>query len=135
MCLSRAGTRRLLGIINEQIEIVEDFAYCAYNDQPGDHTRGNSGSNRRPHPPDNGHSVSAPRGSYNDRNSKSGSQQRGRYMNRPRRRNTNDEDVITDRCLKCGLKNHITSDCRHQNQIQCRSCLFYGHKDYNCPNA
>ena len=133
--LSRAGTRRLLGIINEQIEIVEDFAYCAYNDRPGDHTRGNSGSNRRPHPPDNGHSVSAPRGSYNDRNSKSGSKQRGRYMNRPRRRNTDDEDVITDRCLKCGLKNHITSDCRHQNQIQCRSCLFYGHKDYNCPNA
>ena len=40
--LSRASTRRLLGIIHEQIEIVEDFAYCAYNDQPGDHIRGNS---------------------------------------------------------------------------------------------
>ena len=87
--LSRAGTRRLLGIINEQNEIVEDFAYCAYNDQPGDHTQGNSGSIQRRHPPDNGHSVSAPRHSYNDRNSKSGSQQHEGYMNRPTRRITN----------------------------------------------
>ena len=38
MHLLRAGTIRLLGIINEQIEIVGDFAYCAYNDQSGDHT-------------------------------------------------------------------------------------------------
>ena len=99
MHLSRAGTRRLLGVINEQIEVVEDFAYCAYDDQPEDHTRDNSGSNRRPQI-----MVSAPRGSYNDRNSKSGSQQRGRYVNGPTSRNTGAEDVITDMCHKCGLK-------------------------------
>ena len=60
----------------------------------------------RPQPPDNGHSVPASRGSYSDRNSKSGAQQRGRYINGPTRRNTDAIDVITDRCLKCGLKSH-----------------------------
>ena len=85
--LLRAGTRCLLGIINEQIKIVEDLVYCAYNHQPGDHTHGNSCSNRLPH--DNDNSVSAPRGSYNDKNSKSGSQQHEGYMNRPTRRITN----------------------------------------------
>ena len=60
----------------------------------------------RPQPQDNGHSVPASKGSYSDRNSKSGAQQRRRYMNGPTRSNTDAIDVITDRCLKCGLKSH-----------------------------
>ena len=56
-------------------------------------------------------------------------------MNGPTKRNTDTDYMITDRCLKCGVQNHSTLDCRHKNQIQCRSCSFSGHKDYNCPNA
>lgn len=34
-----------------------------------------------------------------------------------------------ERCLKCGLKNHVTEDCRHQTQVKCYRCKMYGHKD------
>lgn len=33
------------------------------------------------------------------------------------------------RCLKCGLTNHSTVECRHANQVQCYKCKLYGHKD------
>ena len=64
-----------------------------------------------------------------------GSQQCGHYMNGPTQRNNSTDDMITDRCLKCGLKKHSTLDYRHKNQIQSRSCSFSGHKDYNCPKV
>ena len=34
-----------------------------------------------------------------------------------------------ERCIKCGLTNHLTNECRHQNQVQCFNCKLYGHKD------
>lgn len=34
-----------------------------------------------------------------------------------------------ERCLKCGLNNHYTDDCRHRTQVQCYKCKYYGHKD------
>ena len=117
----------------ERIEVVEDFAYCAFNDQPWDHTAGTGGSERWPQPPESDRPAPAARGS-NDDNARNGYQQGGR--NQPRRfRNSDAEDKFNKKCLKCGLKNQSNSDCRHKNQPQCRSCLFYGHEVYNSLNA
>ena len=39
-----------------------------------------------------------------------------------------------ERCMKCGLTNHTTGDCRHKRQLLCYSCNYYGHKDSICWN-
>lgn len=39
------------------------------------------------------------------------------------------EIAARERCLKCGLTNHITLNCRHKQQVQCFKCHYYGHKD------
>ena len=39
-----------------------------------------------------------------------------------------------ERCMKCGLTNHTTSDCRHKRQLLCYACNYYGHKDSICWN-
>ena len=36
----------------------------------------------------------------------------------------------SERCLKCGMTNHVTFDCFHQRQVQCFKCKCYGHKYY-----
>ena len=130
--LSRAWSRRLLGAINEKVEVVDDFAYCAYNDNSRNQAADSSGPVRRSQSVNSGRSVQTARGSHD--NMHNGWQQQ-RTSNRTSRRNADEADRIHDRCLKCGLKNHSTSDCHHKNQIKCRNCSFYGHKDYNCRHA
>ncbi|MES9905996.1 MAG: GDSL-type esterase/lipase family protein [Sedimenticola sp.] len=41
---------------------------------------------------------------------------------------------LVERCMKCGLDNHVTSECRHKKQLQCFKCKFMGHKDSYCWN-
>lgn len=50
------------------------------------------------------------------------------------RRYQTPSDNSSERCFKCGLTNHKTSQCFHKNQIQCFLCTFYGHKDTICWN-
>jgi NADH pyrophosphatase NudC (nudix superfamily) len=35
-------------------------------------------------------------------------------------------------CWFCGETNHISTNCRHGHQIQCRACGQYGHKEKSC---
>ena len=43
-------------------------------------------------------------------------------------------DSSNERCFKCGLSNHKTSECFHKNQVQCFHCNYFGHKDSFCWN-
>lgn len=120
--LSRSGTRRLLGTINGHIQIVDNFECCAYPDrQP--FVRGNR--------PAAGHVA------RNNQQSRGNGISEGNHRRRPRPprfNNRSAEDRYEDRCMKCGLRNHVTVECRHKTQIQCFHCKFYGHKDLICWN-
>ncbi|MCG8046207.1 MAG: SGNH/GDSL hydrolase family protein, partial [Candidatus Thiodiazotropha endolucinida] len=131
--LSRAGTRRLLGSINEVINVVEDFAYCAFNDERRDEFTGTFGIVIRPRLRYSSRSGStAARPMNNNRDNDGQHRVRRRPM---RHRNREAGDNFNERCMKCGLKNHVTSECHHKNQLKCYSCFLYGHKDSFCPNA
>ena len=49
-------------------------------------------------------------------------------------RNVNYPNRYEERCMKCGLTNHTTSDCHHKRQLLCYVCNYYGHKDSICLN-
>ena len=51
---------------------------------------------------------------------------RGHYYQQPNEQT----EIAAERCMKCGLTNHVTLDCFHQKQVQCHKCKCYGHKDY-----
>ena len=55
----------------------------------------------------------------------------GKVQHRPRQPHY---DNSSERCFKCGLSNHKTSDCFHKNQVQCFHCKLFGHKDSICWN-
>ena len=100
--LSNPGTRRLLDMINKQLVIVQDFAYCTF-ERPN-----NRRSNRRQHKPSPAQHI-----------------RRGNliYPGQEGRPNP---------CTKCGETNHETKDCKHAEQIQCHQCGYYGHKSRRC---
>ncbi|MES9881522.1 MAG: GDSL-type esterase/lipase family protein [Sedimenticola sp.] len=133
--LSNSGTKRLLGTINDHIKIVENFEICAYD------AHKNQQMNTRPY-----------QWNPNLRNPAQSSRHIGNHQYRPteyRQTNRrgdnqhygghNDHSQGTfrsrDRCMKCGLQNHDTSECRHKNQLQCYKCKFMGHKDAICWNV
>jgi ribA/ribD-fused uncharacterized protein len=37
-------------------------------------------------------------------------------------------------CYQCGEENHNSETCRHQGFVQCRQCLYQGHKSKHCPD-
>ena len=49
-------------------------------------------------------------------------------------RSSSDYNYQIERCMKCGLTNHTTIECRHKRQLLCYVCNFYGHKDSICWN-
>ena len=100
--LSNSGTRRLLDMINKQLEIVQDFAYCAFERQ----------NNRRP----------------NKRQHKKSSVQHIRRGNLIYPGQGGSQAP----CTKCGETNHETKNCKHLEQIQCHQCGYYGHKAKRC---
>ncbi|MCG7879040.1 MAG: SGNH/GDSL hydrolase family protein, partial [Candidatus Thiodiazotropha endolucinida] len=113
--LSRSGVKRLLGTINQSLHIVNSFDHCAYplhsrptNNLQCDYNRRNQ--NER-------HAF--PKNTNNNKHSTGRERQTFRQLGYL-------ENV---RCLKCGLTNHITEDCKHRNQVQCFICKMYGHKD------
>ncbi len=121
--LSSSGIKRLLGTINEHIQIVADFERCA--SRPA-HQPKEIRPTRNPPP------VSRP--NHYGRNT-------GQQVDRPRENRhhysnpRSSQGHTGDRCMKCGMTNHETIDCRHKHQIQCFNCKFMGHKDYLCWNV
>ena len=101
--LSNSGIRRLLGMINVQLEVVREFAYCTY-----ERTNNQQSQNRR----------------Y--KRTPSGPHIRRANLIYP------GQDERRTPCTKCGEKNHETKDCKHAEKIQCHECGYYGHKARNC---
>ena len=109
--LSTSGTKRLLGEIEEIINIVESFENCTFKSRHQKRGRVQKGFSKT-----SGHRSS--NGPRRDRPS----QNRGW--------NTSNEAT----CYKCGETNHETRQCRHKEQLKCHYCGFYGHKSGRCLN-
>lgn len=120
---SGSGVKRLLGTINQTLHIVDNFDQCAYSVSPL-HSRSTNNLQRADHRrTHDDYSRSARDNKANDRNPL-GNHNRNSIVNK-----RSFGYMETERCLKCGLTNHITENCKHQNQVQCFTCKMYGHKD------
>ncbi len=122
--LSRSGVKRVLGTINEHINIVENYEKCVFGNPTysrpisrpisGDH-----GQERTRNGPVYEGSTEPTYG----RNIGRGRMNQHNQDGNKRYRQFGDMDEIDsryrERCLKFGLTNHITGDCRHETQLQC----------------
>ena len=135
--LSRSGIKRVLGLINETLYIVENFEKCVYpvtsqDKKSTSHTT--AGSQRRAR---YGQHDSMDRDQDVNGRDERPLQNHGnhyRYMGRRRTAysqvsETDNQYTDISRCLKCGLTNHSTDSCRHKTQVKCFNCKLYGHKD------
>ena len=105
--LTPSGTKRLLGTINKEIGIVNDFEKCVFsrrreNRAPPQHTRPTRRSNLPARRRDN---------------------------DKPRNNNVSQQERL---CYKCGESNHDTSSCKHSQRLKCFHCGFLGHKSGRC---
>ena len=123
--LSRSGIKRVLGLINETLYIVENFEKCVYPVTPQEKKSTiptTPGSHRRAQYPRPDSVDREERPSQNHENNY-------RYMGRRRLGYPQLSETDISRCLKCGLTNHSTDSCRHKTQVKCFNCKLYGHKD------
>lgn len=113
--LSPSGVKRLLGTINREVTIVDDFAKCAYGRHRGTTRRQQTRKQQQQH-----HQMQ---------------QSQGR-----RNRNTQDRQINVNHrqqesvslCYKCGESNHDTNNCKHKKQLECFHCGYLGHKSGRC---
>ena len=113
--LSPSGVKRLLGTINREVTIVDDFAKCAYGRHRGTTRRQQTRKQQQQH-----HQMQ---------------QSQGR-----RNRNTQDRQINVNHrqqesvslCYKCGESNHDTNSCKHKKQLECFHCGYLGHKSGRC---
>lgn len=115
--LSNAGIRRLLDAVEKScvgLRLVEKFEMCVFNNRQ---VRNHTGNPRRSRP--------AKRPSTQPSNR----QIKQQNMNRNYVGSNNAQS-----CVKCGLTNHSTFNCKHKGQIKCHSCGYLGHKQIRCPN-
>ena len=126
--LSDSGTRRLLGSINEKLEIVEDFTKVTYR-KPA-FRRGHKRSPARS-------AIQHVRRSNliypnQDNGQNSSARSAARHVRSNLVHPNQDNGQIS--CAKCGESNHETRNCRHAEQIKCYECGYYGHKSRRCGN-
>ena len=135
--LSRSGIKRLLGTINQHLCVVDNFekSVYSYNQLPftssqaeqiklvnmgGISDIGKYAQNEHRH------------GSINH-SSRNGQHERPAFteIRYGRHGQPQQQTGITqlERCMKCGLSNHTTFECKHQKQVRCFKCHCYGHKD------
>lgn len=109
--LSTSGVKRLLGTINKEVTIVDDFTKCAYDRRRG--------TNRSQQPKKRHHLQE---------------HQRGRNRSTQERLNndSNRQRESLNLCYKCGESNHNTSSCKHNRQLECFHCGYLGHKSGRC---
>lgn len=137
--LSRSGIKGLLGTINQHLYVVDNFEKCVYSynqlpitssqsrtDQTGQHVR--DFRHREISHAQNEHRP----GSINH-SSHNGQHERPAFteIRYGRHGQPQQQTGITqlERCMKCGLSNHTTFECKHQKQVRCFKCQCYGHKD------
>lgn len=132
--LSRSGIKRVLGLINETLYVVDNFEKCvypAYYQQKKSTTSAALGSQRR--------QCQYEQRTGNDRDQNRNGRGRSSFHNQDNNNMGRQALMYGDhngnqysdnlRCLKCGLTNHDTDSCRHKTQVQCFNCKLYGHKD------
>lgn len=107
--LSTSGVKRLLGEIDREINIVENFDNCSFNRRYQKRGRVQKGSSQS--------SANGPR------------RRRRPTLNRV----TNSSNTRVA-CYKCGETNHETIQCRHKEQLKCHDCGYFGHKSGWCLN-
>lgn len=136
--LSRSGVKRVLGSINQHVQIVENFERCvypitsSYNSNRGREPSRIEPADLSPRTEESGQpnhqGYAYENGQINEWRSP-----RHRYQqHNPNNAEAYQQDVdnrSAGKCLKCGLNNHPTEDCRHKTQVQCYNCKFYGHKE------
>ena len=108
--MSTSGVKRLLGEINKEFDIVDNFENCAFksrNQKKSHFHRSQTNSHR----------------SYN-----------GRRSGRPTQNRVTRSINNAVACYKCGETNHETSRCKFQEQLKCHYCGFWGHKSGRCLN-
>ena len=110
--LSSSGVKRLLGEIDREINIVENFENCAFKNRYQKRGPIRKGSSQ----------INSQRSSSGPRRGRSG-------LNR---QNSNVNNGTA--CYKCGETNPETSRCKHKEQLKCYYCGFYGHKSGRCLN-
>lgn len=135
--LSRSGIKRVLGLINETLYIVENFEKCVY---PLNSTQKKSESSTASashqtvqyvhNARNDGDRDTSGRGIRPSQNHNNQYRYKGKHRSTYFYQNENECQYPDNlRCLKCGLTNHSTGSCHHKTQVQCFNCKLYGHKD------
>lgn len=101
--LSPSGVKRLLGVLNKEVTIVNNFDRCVFPKRQQSR----------------GHHYH----SHSDRRN---------FHQKRRGSNDQHSEQHSNLCRKCGESNHATSRCRHKEQLKCFHCGLYGHKSGRC---
>ena len=132
--LSRSGTKRLLGSINEHITVVDNFEKCVFSsNMPQQLPQTNNINGKQPYYSQPKQWTTGTFHTHSQRGSTaylSSDRQDRNLRNHTRHHVEPAEPKRTERCMKCGMTNHATLDCFHQKQVQCFKCRCFGHKDY-----
>lgn len=128
--LSRSGIKRLLGTIDQHLGVVDNFEKCVY--PPSQSSRWNPVSQYKPRRTATSYAQQSTQDSRRSANqdfshSRTTKQREEQWMT-TRHQHTS-EKSHEECCMKCGMSNHTTAACRHQKQVQCFRCKFFGHKD------